>query len=95
MTTLEDLKDRRDWEVLDEEYYSPVSPWTSGRFKSLVMEHEDYGTEVAIQSDINVKGHPEYHLEVDGEVRDTDLGLKKYDVMELEMEKVEKLGRYK
>jgi len=95
VTTLEDIKDKRDWEVLEEDYYAPVSPWSNGRFKEIVMEHEEYETEVAIKSDIDAKGHPEYHLEVDGEILDTDLGLEKYDVIELEMQKQEKRGRYK
>lgn len=95
MTTLDEIKEKRNWEVLEEDYYSPVSPWTSGRFKSVVVEHEEYGTEVAIKSDIDVKRHPEYYLEVDGETLETDLGLEKYDLMDLEMQKQEKKGQYK
>lgn len=95
MVSLDEIKEKRNWEVLEEDYYSPVSPWSSGRFKSVVMEHEEYGTEVAIRSDIDVKGSPEYYLEVDGETLESDLGLEKYDLMELEMQKQEKRGRYK
>ncbi|WP_058825747.1 hypothetical protein [Haloferax sp. Q22] len=94
MTTLEDIKEKRGWDVLEEEYYSPVSPWSNGRFKSLSMEHEEYGTEVALDSDINPKGHPEYYLEVDGEILEEDLGQEKYDLMDLEMQKQEKIGGY-
>jgi hypothetical protein len=95
VVSLDEIKEKRNWEVLEEDYYSPVSPWSGERFKSVVMEHEEYGTEVAIRSDIDVKGHPEYYLEVDGETLDTDLGHVKYDLMNLEMEKQEKIGRYK
>lgn len=95
MTTLDDIKEKSDWDVLEEDYYSPVSPWSNGRFKEIVMEHEEYGTEVAVKSDIDPRGHPEYYLEVDGEILEEDLGLEKYDVMSLEMQKQEKTGRYK
>jgi hypothetical protein len=94
VTTLDEIREKRNWEVLEEDYYSPVSPWSNGRFKSVVVEHEEYGTEVAIRSDIDVKGHPEYYLEVDGETIDSDLGQGKYDLMDLEMRKQEKIGRY-
>jgi hypothetical protein len=95
VTTLDEIMEKRNWEVLEEDYYSPVSPWSNGRFKSVVMEHEEYGTEVAIRSDIDVKGHPEYYLEVDGETLESDLGQEKYDLMDLEMQKQEKRGQYK
>jgi len=94
VTTLEDIKEKSGWDVLEEDYYSPVSPWSNGRFKSLSMEHQEYGTEVALDSDINPKGHPEYHLEVDGEILEEDLGQEKYDLMDLEMQKQEKIGGY-